>query len=160
MKSIRLLTLLTLLTVVATAQPNLQLTLSSAKVVSISQGGTNVSGEGPADQAMSGDVVIYRIAYVNVGDAPANNPSLTGIIPEGTVIRPEESRPESALITYSIDGAKTFLPYPITENRTTNSGVTVARSIPLTDYSHVRFKLQRSVAPGESGQVEFRVTIE
>lgn len=163
MKPIRLFFLSAAFAVASTtglAQPNLQLTLTSAKVVSSSANGASATGEASAEQAMSGDVVIYRIAYVNAGDAAAVNPSLTGIIPDGAVIRPDESRPRDAIITYSIDGANTFQPYPITANRTTGSGVTVARSIPLTDYTHVRFKLQRSVAPGESGQVEFRVTLE
>lgn len=160
MKILSSLAILALLCSSVGAKPDLELTLTSARAVLNSEGGAQVSGELPGDEAMAGDIVIYRIAYTNVGDSPAVNPSLTGIIPEGTVIRPSESRPQSATITYSADGAKTYHAFPLTEDRTTANGVTVSRSVPLMNYTHVRFKLSESVAPGQSGQVEFRVRVQ
>ncbi len=159
MKS-KLLIFLTLLVAPLMAAPNLELTLTAAKAITGSEGETQISAEASAKEVMVGDTVIYRIHFENTGDSGAVNPKLIGIIPDRSVVLPEFSRGESATVVYSADGAETFSGFPLTENITTPNGVTISRAVPLLDYTHIRFQLNRVIAPGTKGTVEFRVRVQ
>lgn len=106
-----------------------------------------------------GDVLLYTLTYTNVGDSPAVDAKVDDPIPAGTVLLPGSAKGERARITASIDGARSFAPYPAKQVVTGLDGGKVEAEVPADSYTHVRWIATEPLAPGESRTASFKVVV-
>ena len=103
-----------------------------------------------------GDEVLYVVAWENTGSEPADRVAITNPVPEHM----ECSRIASvadAVITASVDGGTTF---DRPEALTVFAADGAARPAEPADFTHIRWTFTRALAPGESGQVEYRAVLQ
>jgi uncharacterized repeat protein (TIGR01451 family) len=105
-----------------------------------------------AGKVVPGDEVIYTIYYSNVGEEPAESVVITNPIPEHMQFRRLDAGPETAVVTYSIDGGETF---DLPENLQVVGPDSTQRLADPADYTHVRWTLADPVPPGAQGSVGF-----
>ena len=114
----------------------------------------------PAGQVVPGDVMLYTITATNNGAAAADNIVITDAISEH-MLYIADSAQSSALgknttITFSADGGKTFLPagqLTVTDSNGTRPATT-------SDYTHIRWQLNFSLAPQKSAKVLFKARVK
>lgn len=107
-----------------------------------------------------GDEVLYTLTYTNKTAKPAENVAVTDPVPKDTRYKDGSAEGDGAIITYSVDGGKTFTTADkLTVAIKDKSGKDSVRPAVARDYTHIRWLLKQSVAPGQSGAVRFRVVI-
>lgn len=99
-----------------------------------------------------GDNLRFSIYFANTTDEPASALSVTNPIPTAVeFVRVEE---EWALL--SVDGGKTFGALTeLTVAVTNTEGVSSTRAATPADVTHIRWKLDRPLAPQEKGSLRF-----
>jgi uncharacterized repeat protein (TIGR01451 family) len=128
--------------------------------IEVLEKGVKVRKTGPPEKIVPGDEVIYTVTYTNKTGKPAENVSVTNPVPTHTRYRDGSAAGEGATITYSVDGGKTFAtPDKLTVAIKDKSGKDIARPAAAADYTHIRWLLKQSVAPGQSGTVRFRAVV-
>ena len=148
-----------LIAAAALAAPRVEIAITQAKEVVETKAGQRESRFVPAKEVSSGDVVEYTLAYRNAGDQPARDAVIDDPIPKGTSYLAASAAGDNAEITFSTDGGKTFAPaVKLTYEIRLPSGQTETRSATPSDYTHIRWTV-RSIAPGTSGKVSFRVRV-
>jgi uncharacterized repeat protein (TIGR01451 family) len=114
----------------------------------------------PAQTVAPGDVVEYVLTYANQGTETATDVHVDDAIPKGTVYLANTATGEGAEVTFSSDGGKTFAPaVRLTYELRLPSGAVEKRVATPAEYTHVRWTL-RSVPPGATGKVAFRVKVK
>lgn len=130
---------------------------AQVEVKTLDAEGRTVVKRVPAKKVIPGTEVIYTIHYSNTGDQPAEHVAITNPIPEHMRYVDQSVFGSDAVITFSIDGSKTF-------DRPQNLIVVdpSGRSFPArpADYTHIQWVLEHPLAPGAKGQVGFRATLE
>ena len=143
----------------ALARPRLVISIAQSKEVVDVAGGVRTTRVVPASSAAPGEVVEYTLSYVNPGDESATDAVIEDPIPRGSTYVANSAAGESAEITFSTDGGKTFAPaVKLTYEMRLPSGAVEKRVATPAEYTHVRWKLKR-VPPGATGKVAFRVKI-
>jgi len=141
----------------AWAAPQINMTLTAEKEMTIEENGQQVTRRVPATEIAPGEVLIYTINYENSGDETATNVMINNPIPEGSVYRPDEI---SDNMDFSIDGGKTYKkPALLTYEVTLADGTSEARIASPENYTHVRWRISE-IPPGEPGTVSFKVEIK
>jgi uncharacterized repeat protein (TIGR01451 family) len=111
----------------------------------------------PAAMVVPGDEVIYTLNYTNVGEEPADSVIITDPVPEHMVYTEGSAEGADTVITFSVDKGATYgLPAVLTVAGADGK----ERPAKGSDYTHIRWTLQRSLAPGEKGGVSFRARLE
>ena len=111
----------------------------------------------PVARAVPGDEVIYTIYYNNAGQEPADNVVIVNPIPEHMIYTPGSAAGADTVIVFSIDKGETYA-FPEKLRVTgTDGNIRPARA---SDYTHVKWTRQKSLMPGEKGQVSFRARLE
>jgi uncharacterized repeat protein (TIGR01451 family) len=111
----------------------------------------------PVAKIIPGDVLEYRVTYVNVSKAAVNNLALTLPIPAGLNYqgpRASESAPQLA----STDGTS-FQPIPLKRKVKAANGKEVEESVPLADYRALRWPVGQLI-PGGTVQVSARAQVK
>jgi uncharacterized repeat protein (TIGR01451 family) len=86
-----------------------------------------------------GDILKWQLTSENKGTGPALQYRAVGEVPKGTSLIAGSVQAERAIITYSIDGGKTFSAQPIIEER--QSDGTIKRvSAPISMYTEVCYE--------------------
>ena len=99
-----------------------------------------------------GDVLRFTINYNNTTDAPANALNVTNPIPSAV----EFIRVEEEWAVYSIDGGKTYGALEtLTVQATGEDGTATTRAALPGDVTHIRWTLDRPLAPMEKGSLQF-----
>ncbi len=111
----------------------------------------------PAARVVPGDFVIYTIYYANVGKEPADKVVITNPIPEHMRFEDGSASGEGTRITFSVDGGKR---YDVPVNLTIVGADGKKRPAKGSDYTHIRWTLQKSLTPEEKGLVSFRAQLE
>lgn len=93
-------------------------------------------------QAAPGDALAYSLTYTSGGSAAAYAVTLTDPVPAGTAYVPGSAAGAGAAVSFSRDGGATY-------------GASDAPPV-----THVRFTLAAPLAPGATGSVSFRVTVQ
>jgi uncharacterized repeat protein (TIGR01451 family) len=130
---------------------------AEVEIKTLDTAGRSVISRIPADKVMPGTQVIYTIHYINAGDQPARHVAITNPIPTHMRFQPGGVFGPNSAITFSIDGGKTF-------DRPENLFIMdqAGRRFPArpTDYTHIRWVLEKPLGPQAKGQVGFRAVLE
>ncbi len=110
----------------------------------------------PVTNAMPGEVLTFNISYINEGDEEATDIVLTNPVPEHMVYEGESAQGEGSRISYSVDGGTTY-GAPDSLSVTGDDGK--ERQALPSDYTHIRWQLVDSIAPGGSGVVSFKARV-
>ena len=110
----------------------------------------------PASTVIPGTEVLYTIQYTNVSEEPADNVRITNPIPESMVLVEGSVVGDGAELTFSADGGKT---YASPEELTVLEEDCTERLAHATDYTHIRWELNQTIAAGEGGDVGFRALL-
>lgn len=128
--------------------------------IEVLEKGVKIKKTGPPEKVVPGDDVIYTVTYTNKTGKPADNITVTNPVPAHTRYRDGSAVGEGATITFSVDGGKTFAtPDKLTVAIKDKSGKDITRPAAAADYTHIRWVLKQSVAPGQSGTVRFRAVV-
>ncbi|HEX6853146.1 MAG TPA: hypothetical protein VF139_17255 [Candidatus Polarisedimenticolaceae bacterium] len=92
--------------------------------------------------AAPGETVAYTLTYTGGGSAAAYSVTVTDPVPAGTAYVPGSATGPGASVTFSRDGGASY-------------GASDAPPV-----THVRFTLAAPLAPGATGSVSFRVTVQ
>lgn len=99
-----------------------------------------------------GDNLRFSINYANTTNEPASALSVTNPIPTAV----EFTRVEEDWALLSVDGGKTFgALVDLTVTETNEAGVVSTRAATPADVTHIRWKLDRPLAPQEKGSLRF-----
>ena len=143
---------------VASASTNLAGSLEAYRVVVNDEG---VEKFLPADNARPKDVIEYRLIYTNTGDQPIQQILITDPVPIGTqLLNPSARHPEAARVEYSIDGGKSFQPWPILVKKTTENGEEKLVEATPDMVTHIRWTLTKAIQPEGGITLTYRTVIK
>jgi uncharacterized repeat protein (TIGR01451 family) len=156
MKSIRRILLLLALAV-SPAVAELYAQTSPLRVTAQNRTAAELAARGTprrGDAAQPGDVIRYRLAFTNPQRTPVR-PVLANPIAPGMafVAGSARSAREDARVEYSIDGGRTYSARPM--ETVVVDGRQVQRAAAPEKYTHVRWTLAGTVAPGATVTAEF-----
>lgn len=108
--------------------------------------------------ARPGDVIRYALVFTNLTQGPVQNVQFVDPIPHGLVyVLGSAAARQPARVEYSIDGGKTYTAEPTIE--VVEDGHKVMKPAPRELYTHVRWTVMQSVAPGAQVTAEFRAQV-
>ena len=143
-----------------TAPPRLEVTVAvQREVTRVDVHGRSQVVLEPVKTANPGDVLVYRLRATNVGLTPAREARIDDPIPAGTVLVPESLK-AGKNVHASIDGGKTWQPFPAMVARKRDDGQVERVAAPASAYTHLRWVLEQAVPPGESAEVGFKVQVQ
>jgi uncharacterized repeat protein (TIGR01451 family) len=123
----------------------------------INQDGEKEVSRVEAAKVVPGDEVIYTIYYANVGDGSAEQVVITDAIPDHMFYTEGSASGEGTAITFSVDEGQT---YDVAENLEVAQADGTRRPAKASDYTHIRWSLERPLAPIETGRVAFRAKLQ
>jgi uncharacterized repeat protein (TIGR01451 family) len=129
------------------------------EVVRVADDGTTVVEREPVDIARPGDVLVYTVRAVNVGDAPARSPRIEDPIPDGTVLVVDSVDADAARATASLDGGRSWVAFPATRSVREADGNERTVPVPPEDYTHLRWTLDGALSPGAARDLSFKVRV-
>jgi uncharacterized repeat protein (TIGR01451 family) len=155
------LTIFFLLTGVPQAQ-NAQLDLKTTgeKEMKVIKEGNATIKRVPLDKANPGDVVVYTITYANLGKGPILDAVIVDPLPSGVRYISDTAEGKDAEITFSVDNGRTWVKPPAMIEFRNPDGSLEKKPAPPDMYTHIKWTIKKSVAPGEAGQVSFKVTVK
>ncbi len=128
-----------------------------SEVTAFDEEGKKIVKRVPATKVIPGGEVIYTITYTHVGKEPAENVVITNPVPEHMRYKENSARGQGTLILFSTDQGKTFA---TSENLKIRDASGTEYPAQASDYTHIRWILQRSLSVNENGQVSFRAILE
>ena len=120
----------------------------------------NAKSRGSQSQAvLPGDVVQYQLRFTNQGQGDVRGVVFTNPVPAGLryVDRSAGADRQDVAVEYSTDGGKTFAATPLVTEVV--DGKRVQRPASPEQYTHVRWTVQGSIAPGATVTAEFRAEL-
>jgi len=149
-----------LLPLTAIAKPLVSVSITAEKEITVTEKGKTVKKMIPADKIEAGDIIFYKINYVNSGDEPATDAVLNDPIPQGTSYLPGTAYGEAADVTFSIDGGKSFKkPSLLTYEIKHKDGTVEKKAASSEEYTNIRWLISR-VPAGSRGTVGFQVRVK
>lgn len=140
--------------------PKIDVTVEAQKeVVHIDAAGKKAVEMKAATEAAAGDVIVYTLRASNTGSGPAMNPRIEDPIPAGTVLVLDSVASVGSEIEASLDGGKTWQPFPATVQHKTDSGAVETVHAPAELYTTLRWILSGPLQPGDGKNVTFKVRI-
>jgi uncharacterized repeat protein (TIGR01451 family) len=103
-----------------------------------------------------GDTVVYTSTFTNIGSEAVNNIVVNNPVPDNTKYMRFTAQGENTAVSFSIDGGNTFAA-PADLTVTEANGIT--RAAKPKEYTDIRWVYQSDLAAGQSGTVNFKVTI-
>ena len=108
----------------------------------------------------TGETLDWKISSLNEGDAAAQNYRVVGQIPKGTLYVADSAKGENApLVTFSIDGGKTFSAQPTVEQKQPDGSVKTVPA-PISTYTQVRYEWKNSFAAKSQLNAFYRVRVK
>ena len=108
--------------------------------------------------AKPGDVIRYGLVFTNVTAGPVKNIQFVDPIPAGMVyVLGSAAADRPVRLEYSIDGGKSYSAQPVIA--VVQDGKTVEQLAPRERYTHVRWTVLGSLAPGAKVTAEFRTQV-
>lgn len=140
--------------------PKIDVTVQAHKeVVRVDASGKKAVELKPATEAATGDVIVYTLRASNTGTGPAMSPRIEDPIPAGTVLVLDSLAKDGYAIEASLDGGKTWQPFPATVTRRNAKGVEETVPAPAELYTTLRWVLNGPLQPGDGKDVSFKVRI-
>jgi uncharacterized repeat protein (TIGR01451 family) len=138
----------------------LDLKTTAEKEVMAKEDGKVTTTRVPVDNAHPGDVVVYTISYSNTGKGPVLNATITDPLPSGVRYVADTAEGKDAEITFSVDNGQTWHAYPVMVTFKKPDGSMETKPAAADSYTHIKWTIKKPVAPGQSGQVRFKVTVK
>ncbi|MFA6450055.1 MAG: hypothetical protein WCX65_11325 [bacterium] len=138
----------------------LSLAITAQKEVEKKKDGKTVIEYVSAEKAGKGETLVYTITYTNKTAAPVKSVSVVDPIPAGTVYIPGTAAGKDTEITFSIDGGKTYLKAPVKYKAKKADGTGEEKLASPDMYTHIKWLIKRTVQPGKSGVVSFKIKIK
>ncbi|HEX5709375.1 MAG TPA: hypothetical protein VFX96_18885 [Pyrinomonadaceae bacterium] len=117
----------------------------------------------PLDKVESvkpGEVLRWNLTSVNEGAGAARDYKAVGEIPQGTTfIAGTAAAEQGSVVTYSIDGGKTYSTQPIIEERQAD-GTTKRVPAPVSMYTQVRYEWKDALASGGRVGASYKVRVK
>jgi len=107
-----------------------------------------------------GDDIHYTIMAQNAGDGVMMTPIVTDPIPAGVIYIPLSAKGKDAVVTFSINSGITYQPWPPTYIVKDANGKDVVKNAPPEMTTHIRWELQKPLAPSEKKILEFDVKVK
>jgi uncharacterized repeat protein (TIGR01451 family) len=111
----------------------------------------------PATKVLPGEEVIFINTYINKGEAPADDVVINNAIPEHMIYVGDSAQGDATVITYSVDGGKTF--GPVLDLMVTEPDGS-KRPAASVDVTHIRWTRTTPLPPNETAQVEFHARLK
>lgn len=108
----------------------------------------------PARRLDAGDEVHYTVKVRNPGDQPVTDVVVTKRLPFGVRYQPGTAAGPACKVQFSTDGGATFKPSE--PPRSTSGTRRNARPAPEPEYTHVRWVLDKPLAPRATALLRFR----
>ena len=144
----------------AAGAPKIELAVQvERELVHIDAGGKKIVERNPVDIAKPGDVLVYTLTATNVGVGPALEARLEDPLPTGAELILDSLEHGRATPTASLDGGKTWQPFPAQVDRRGADGKVESVPAPADSYTHLRWTLAEPLAPGETKDIQFKVRI-
>ncbi len=148
------------LTLAAAPAPKVEVSVSvERESVRVDASGKTHVERTPVQVANPGDVLVYTVKAHNAGDGPALEASLEDPLPPGTELVVDSLENGQASALASLDGGKTWQPYPARVERRLPDGKVETVAAPPAAYTHLRWTLSGPLAAGESKDVRFKVRV-
>jgi uncharacterized repeat protein (TIGR01451 family) len=109
-----------------------------------------------ADKVSPGDLLEYKVRYVNKGTGPAKNLVVTLPIPQGLELAPATDSPRAALA--SLDG-QSFEAMPIKRAVKQADGKEILQDVPLSQYRALRWQVEQ-LDVGKAANFSARARVE
>ena len=150
----------TLLLAIFSSQLMAQIEVTTIAEIEVTE--TNAQGKKTvkrtaATSVVPGTEVIYTITAKNTGAEPADKIVVTNPIPVQTVYVDGSAFGADTVITFSVDGGKT---YDAAAKLTVKDATGISRAATPDDYTHVRWILQVSLKPGQEAPVWYRTRVK
>jgi uncharacterized repeat protein (TIGR01451 family) len=138
-----------------TSRPEIKIALTA----SVHRGQADLPIE-KAEAIGSGEVVSWNIVSSNVGNGQAHDYVTVGQIPKGTSFVEGSAKAEGrVLVTYSIDGGKTFTATPMVAEKQPD-GSTKQVIAPVSIYTQVRYEWADPLAAGGKLSAFYQVRVK
>lgn len=131
--------------------------VAETEVEVVNRAGRKEKKREPVKLAVPGSTVIYTTRFTNNGAQPAGDVVIDNPIPQNTVFVVGSAFGARTAISYSVDGGKSYDAPARLRVRGANG---VERAAEPRDYTHIRWRYQGELAPGQRGEVGFRVVIK
>ena len=113
----------------------------------------------PVEVTSPGDVLVYTLKAVNVGDGQALEARIEDPLPSGAELLLDSLEGAKTLPTASLDGGQTWQSFPAQVERKATDGSFERIEAPADSYTSLRFTLLEPLSPGESKEVRFKVRV-
>jgi uncharacterized repeat protein (TIGR01451 family) len=144
-------------------QPKVQLKLEAQKkIVTTSPEGKEIVTWTALKERVTvqpGDVIRYQLNSENASDQPAKNLVVTQPIPPKTNYVLTSAKTHDAVLTFSIDGGKTFVEKPMVKVKVAE-GKEELRPAPAEAYTHVRWDYGNSLTAMAEVQASDEVSVK
>ena len=112
-----------------------------------------------SEAVMPGDVVRYQLRFTNPNQGDVRGVVFTNPVPQGLryVAGSAGADRQDVVVEYSIDGGKTYSARPM--ESVVEAGKRVQKPAAPEKYSHVRWTVRGSIAPGATVTAEFRAML-
>jgi uncharacterized repeat protein (TIGR01451 family) len=145
-------------TAVAWAQGHIKLTsVAQIEKEVFNEEGKKVVKRVPAEKVIPGTEVIFTTHYENISKDVAENAVITNPVPQHMIYQDGSARGGGAVITYSVDGGKTY-DTPAKLFVFDKAGRKFAAR--PQDYTHIRWTFDTPLPSGAKGDVSFRAVLE
>ena len=134
--------------------------LSAQRPLVVTAVNLNARSRGSQSQAvLPGDVVQYQLRFTNQGQGDVRGVVFTNPVPAGLryVDGSAGADRQDVAVEYSTDGGQTYAATPLVTEVV--AGRRVQKPATPEQYTHVRWTVRGSIAPGASVTAEFRATL-
>ena len=139
----------------AAARPAIKVTLAG----SVERAGQRLALE-RVEHVRPGETLDWQIVSANEGGAAARDYKAVGHIPQGTTFVAGSAQAEAgSVVTYSIDGGKTFSTQPIVTEPQPD-GTVKTRPAPVSMYTEVRYEWSDALAAGGKLSASYKVRVK
>lgn len=115
----------------------------------------------PASEAEPNQILEYRLAYSNSADKEYKKLVINGLIPANTEYVAQSARSE---VTHdflvSIDQGKNYQAEPVIRTIKQADGSEKKEVVPVTEYTHLRWKSQQALEPKQKQEYFYRVRVK
>ncbi len=151
---------LTTLPMDAWAKPDVKVSMTAEKQVTVVENGKTLVKRVTADTVESGQSLFYTLTVTNQGDEKAANVVLNNPLPEGTLYVANSAYGEGTKIVFSADGGQRYdLPHRLTVEVKQADGSVEKRIAAPEEYTHIRWTIAE-VAPGTTVTLGYRTTVK
>jgi uncharacterized repeat protein (TIGR01451 family) len=140
----------------AAQQGHIKVTSKAQKMVIENKAGKKSYSFLPANKVLPGEIIQYQTYFENISNQFADGISIVNPIPKHTVYLPHSAQGKNTQSVFSVDGGKHYVKAGTLKVRGRDGKLHPAKP---SDYTHIRWQYQGSLAPKAKQAVAFRVRL-